>query len=79
MRRFRRVQDVERLVREMTLKLHFFDCLMAGGVSLIDEPYARRWEALARVTGGRHLAERLIVTSSDAAREFQTRALAAVH
>jgi DNA ligase-1 len=79
MRRFRRVHDVERLVREMPLTLHFFDCLMAEGLSLLDEPYARRWEALARVTGGRHLAERLIVTNADAAREFQARALAAGH
>src|SRR5882724_9072400 len=33
MRRFRRVHDVDRLVREMPLALHFFDCLMAGGRS----------------------------------------------
>jgi DNA ligase 1 len=79
MRRFRRVHDVERLVGEMPLTLHFFDCLMADGRSLLDEPYARRWEALARVTGGRHLAERLIVTTAEAAREFQARALAAGH
>ena len=79
MRRFRRVHDVERLVREMPLTLHFFDCLMADGRSLIDEPYARRWKALSGVTGGRHLAERLIATTAEAAREFQTRALAAGH
>src|SRR5207244_913439 len=58
MRRFRRVHEVERLVREMPLTLHFFDCLMADGHSLVGEPYARRWEALAAVTGGRHLAVR---------------------
>jgi DNA ligase-1 len=79
MRRFRRVHDVERLVREMPLTLHFFDCLMAEGHSLLDEPYARRWEALSRVTGGRYLAERLIVTTVQVAREFQARALAAGH
>src|SRR5438874_4001329 len=74
MRRFRRVHEVERLVREMPLTLCFFDCLMADGRSLIDEPYARRWEALTAVTGGRHLAERALVTSAEAAREFQARA-----
>jgi DNA ligase 1 len=79
MRRFRRVHDVERLVREMPLTLHFFDCLMADGRSLIDAPYARRWEALSGVTGGRHLAERQLVTTVEAAREFQARALAAGH
>ena len=57
----------------------FFDCLMADGRSLIDEPYRRRWEALAAVTGGRHLAERALVSSAEAAREIQARALAAGH
>ena len=79
MRRFRRVHEVERLVREMPLTLHFFDCLMADGHSLVGEPYARRWEALAAVTGGRHLAERAIVTSPAEARDFLARALAAGH
>ena len=79
MRRFRRVHEVERLVSEMPLTLHFFDCLMAEGRSLIDEPYTRRWEALAEVTGGRHLAERCLVTSAEAARAFRARALAAGH
>jgi DNA ligase 1 len=79
MRRFRRVHDVDRLVTEMPLTLHFFDCLMADGRSLIDEPYERRWEALTRVTGGRHLAERRLVTTPEAVREFQAKALAAGH
>ncbi len=79
MRRFRRVHEVDRLVRDMPLTLYFFDCLMADGRSLIDEPYARRWEALTAVTGGRYLAERALVTSVEAAREFQGRALAAGH
>src|SRR5438552_2975414 len=79
MRRFRRVHGVEALVREMPLALHFFDCLMADGRSLIDAPYAERWEALARVTGGRHLAEREIIDGVAAAQAFHARALAAGH
>jgi DNA ligase 1 len=79
MRRFRRVHGVEALVREMPLALHFFDCLMAEGRSLIDEPYARRWEALTTVTGGRYLAERRIVTSAADALAFRDAALAAGH
>ena len=79
MRRFRRVHGVEALMREMPLALHFFDCLVADGRSLIDEPYHRRWERLAQVTGGRHLAERVIVESADTARVFFAHALAAGH
>jgi DNA ligase-1 len=52
---------------------------MADGRALIDEPYRHRWEALAAVTGGRHLAERTIVTSPAAAREFLAQSLAAGH
>ena len=37
--------------REMPLAFHFFDCLMADGRPLIDEPYRVRWDALAAVTG----------------------------
>src|SRR5947208_10083511 len=79
MRRFRRVHGVEALVREMPLALHFFDCLMAGGRSLIDAPYERRWEALTAVTGGRYLAERRIVTAEPEALAFRDAALAAGH
>src|SRR5213593_2662754 len=79
MRRFRRVHGVEALVREMPLSLHFFDCVVAAGRSLVDEPYERRWEALAAVTGGRYLAERVIVDAAAAGRAFFAWALAAGH
>lgn len=79
MRRFRRTHRVDALVREIPLGVHFFDCLMAEGRSRIDEPYERRWEALAALTGGCHLASREIVTDADAARAVYARALAAGH
>jgi DNA ligase-1 len=79
MRRFRRVHGVAALVGEMPLAIHFFDCLVAEGRSLIDEPYERRWEALSAVTGGRHLASRAIVTRVDDAEAFRAQALAAGH
>src|SRR5262245_2987447 len=43
MRRFRRIHEVERMVEAMPLALHFFDCLIAEGRPLIDEPYRARW------------------------------------
>ena len=79
MRRFRRVHGVESLAREMPLALHFFDCLLADGCSLVDAPQTERWEALARVTGGRYLAERELIDDVEAARAFHTRALVAGH
>jgi DNA ligase 1 len=79
MRRFRRVHGIESAMGQMPLAIHFFDCLVTEGRSLIDRPSAERWAALARVTHGRYLAERLIVESVDAARAFRDRALAAGH
>jgi DNA ligase 1 len=79
MRRFRRVHGVEALVREMPLALHFFDCLLVDGRSLLDAPQAERWEALTRVTGGRHLAERALVDDVAAGEAFRARAVAAGH
>ncbi len=79
MRRFRRVHDVEAALGRMPLALHFFDCLMVDGRSIVDVPYAERWDALRRVTGGRDLAERAVVRSTDEAHAFRAAALAAGH
>jgi DNA ligase-1 len=79
MRRFRRVHGVDALAREMPLALHFFDCLLVDGRSLIDVPQAERWEALGRVTDGRYLAERVLVDDAGPAKAFHARALAAGH
>lgn len=79
MRRFRRVHGVEALAREMPLALHLFDCIVAEGCPLIDAPYAERWAALERLTGGRDLAERAVVDTVAAAEAFQARALASGH
>lgn len=79
MRRFRRVRGVEEAAGSLPLTLHLFDCLMAEGVSYLDQPYAERWGTLERVTGGRWLAERMMVTSAEAGEAFMARALAAGH
>src|SRR5437879_6012645 len=72
MRRFRRVRGVEAAAGAVPLSLHLFDCLLAEGRSLLDEPYARRWEALERVTGGRWLAERAVISSAGEGEAFMT-------
>ena len=79
MRRFRRVHGVAALAREMPLALCLFDCLVAEGRPLVDASYERRWDALAAVTGGRYLTERVIVESVGAGRAFFAQALAAGH
>jgi DNA ligase-1 len=79
MRRFRRVRGVAAAAGARPLALHLFDCLMADGRSCLDEPYAERWAALERVTGGRWLAERAVISAPADGEAFMARALAAGH
>lgn len=79
MRRFRRVRGVEAAAGALPLTLYLFDCLMADGRSYLDEPYARRWEALERVTGGRWLAEHALIARPEDGAALMARALAAGH
>jgi ATP-dependent DNA ligase I len=79
MRRFRRVRRVEAAAGALPLTLHLFDCLMADGRPCLDEPYAHRWEILARVTGGRWLAERALIARAEDGAALMVRALAAGH
>jgi DNA ligase-1 len=79
MRRFRRLHEVEALMGELPLALYLFDCLVAEGRSLIDEPGEARWAMLARITGGRYLAERRVVTAAAEAERLREAALGAGH
>src|SRR5205823_10767965 len=79
MRRFRRVRGVEAAAGALPLTLCLFDCVMAEERSVLDEPYSRRWEALERVTAGRWLADREVITSAAEGEAFMARALAAGH
>ena len=79
MRRFRRVHEIAEVARAVPVRLYLFDCLYAGGVSLVDRPYAERWSALAAQTGGRHLAERRIAGDLAEAEAFLRASLDAGH
>ncbi|MFQ5520635.1 MAG: ATP-dependent DNA ligase, partial [Candidatus Methylomirabilia bacterium] len=79
MQRFRRIHDVEATARQVPLSLYLFDCLMADGRSLVDQPYEARWQALERVTGGSYLARRIIPEHLRTAEAFLAEALVAGH
>jgi DNA ligase-1 len=79
MRRFRRIHEVERAMKEIPLSLHLFDCLFFDGTSLIDDPYRQRWEKLERLTEGRYLAQRIITDEVSMANEFLQASLNAGH
>jgi DNA ligase-1 len=79
MRRFRRVHGIETAAGEIPLSLYLFDCLLLNGRSLIDETYDQRWRTLGEISGGKHLALRLIVRDKNAAESFLSASLAAGH
>ena len=62
-----------------TLDPFFFDCLLADGTVMIDEPLAARRRALASIVAGDHVVPALETTEVDAARRFFDEALAAGH
>jgi len=79
MRRFRRVHGIEAAARAVPVRLYLFDCLYADGTAFVDRPYVARWEALAGLTGGRHLADRRVTADAGEAETFLREALAAGH
>jgi len=79
MRRFRRIHNIEAAAIDIPLHLHLFDCLLLNGASLIDESYERRWQTLANITGGKHLARRKITSDKMLAESFLKDALTAGH
>ncbi len=77
MRRFGRKLDVARLRAELPLAPFFFDLLYADGVPLLDEPYARRFAALAAAVPGEQRAPRIVTSDAGEAAAFFERAIAA--
>lgn len=61
------------------LAAFFFDLLYLNGRSLIEQPYAERWQVLAAVTGGRHLTRRERVEDAAHVNAFMKEVLAAGH
>jgi len=79
MRRFRRVHDVEAMIREIPLRLYLFDILYLKGRLLIDQPYSMRWQVLEETVNPSLLAPRIVTTSMEETKEFLDAALKAGH
>jgi len=79
MTRFGRRLEVERTRLAVPLTLFLFDLLYLDGAPLIDEPLARRTEALAHAVPAALLVPRLVTADAAAARGFLDDALARGH
>ncbi len=79
MTRFGRRLEVERVRESVPLTLFVFDLLYHDGVSLIDEPLARRSAALAALLPPELVVPRVVTSSPEEARDFLAQALARGH
>jgi DNA ligase-1 len=79
MRRFGRRLEVAKLLAELPVRAHFFDCLRVDGQSLQDRPLRERFEALAAAVPESLRVPRIVTASPSQAQAFYEAALAAGH
>lgn len=79
MRRFGRRLEVEKLLTQLPVRAHFFDCLRIDDQSLVDRPLRERFEALAGAVPESLRVPRIVTASASEARSFYEAALAAGH
>ena len=79
MRRFKRVHEIDTVMKEVPVKLYLFDLMYLNGRSLIDTPYQERLDLLIKTCGGRYLAERMVTDEVSEAEEFLHRAMESGH
>ena len=79
MTRFGRRLEVERARQSLPVTPVLFDLLYLDGEALLDEPYHRRFDALAGLVPPSLLIPRLVTSSADVAAEFLTSVLQRGH
>lgn len=79
LQRFRREREVERMKREIPVKLRLFDLLYLDKQNLVDLPYKKRRERLRRISGPIQLTEQLVSSNPAEGREFLDQALLKGH
>src|SRR5205807_6018864 len=79
MRRFRRVHGIEDMVEKIPLRLYLFDVLQSEEKTLIDLPYAERWEILASLVPADSLAPRIVTQDNGVVNDFLQSALKEGH
>ena len=79
MRRFRRVHGIEDMIERVPLRLYLFDVLQSEGKTLIDLPYAERWEILSSLAPTDSLAPRIVTRDNKVVDDFLQAALKEGH
>ena len=75
MRRFRRVHDIKKMVKQIPVKLYLFDLIYLNGQSLADNSYIERRKQLEEIAGDVSLTKQLITGKRLDAEEFLREAI----
>jgi DNA ligase-1 len=75
MRRFRRVYDIEKMIKEIPVKLYLFDAIYLNGESLINLPYVERRKMLKEAAGNISLTEQIVTGNLVEANQFLGKAI----
>jgi len=75
MRRFRRVHEIEEMVKRIPVELYLFDLIYIDGKSLIADPYVERRKKLKEIAGNIPLTSQIITSSSREAERFLREAI----
>ncbi|MGB9895100.1 MAG: ATP-dependent DNA ligase [Thermoproteota archaeon] len=79
MRRFGRIREVQKKIKEIKLKLYVFDLLYLNGKVLVDESYESRTNKLYDIVGSIPTAPRIIATNVDEVKNFFEKAIKEGH
>jgi DNA ligase-1 len=75
MRRFRRVHNIEEMVKRIPVELYLFDLIYLDGKSLIADPYVERRKKLKEIAGNIPLTRQMITSSPHEAERFLREAI----
>jgi DNA ligase-1 len=79
MRRFRRVHEIQDMIKRIPIRLHMFDVLYLDGKPLLDNPYSERWSHLEKICPPDLLARRMVTSRTSEAESFLKVAMEAGH
>jgi DNA ligase-1 len=79
MRRFGRIQDVEKIQKEIPLKPFFFDLIHLDGESLIENSYKERFGQLSERIPPEYLIPRMVTAEGQKVQEFLLQSLKEGH
>ena len=79
MRRFRRVHNIEAMVKQVPVELYLFDLIYLNGQSLTTTSYVERREKLREIAGSMPLTKQIITSNLQEAEKFLKEAITKGH